>query len=173
MSTTFSHNDNSANNWMYVTTTLCNNASVVDEYKMQPWTYGEAVRDWPTEQNTTFRGTFSDQRASVVWSGNYWAGFNSINYGVPFNKDGYPQGHFSVRFDGVIDAFNSDRLVPRPNSTDFATRLAVGGPDWVDTQGDREDNLPIRRLYYGAAAVTRGSLWASVGAVVFALALVW
>jgi hypothetical protein len=139
---------------------------------MQPWTWDDAVRDWPTEQNTTFRGTFSDRRASVTWSGNYWAGFNSIDYGVPGSKDGYPQGHFSVRFDGVIDEANSDRLVSRTSNPGSSSTLGIGGPDWVDTQGDRETNVPDRRIYYGTAAIARGSWWMSVGAVVFALVVV-
>ena len=156
---------------MQVTTTLCNNASIVDTFIMQPWTYQSAVRDWPTEQNTTFRGTFSDRRASIIWSGNYWAGFNSINYGVPGNKDGYPQGYFNLRFDGEIDTFNSDRLVARQDTGDTLLRSGIGGPDWVDTQGDREDNLPLKRVYYGAAALPRRSWWMSVSAVVLTLVL--
>jgi hypothetical protein len=158
----FQPGDNSNDNWMRPTTTLCNNASVIDQFIMQPWPYSGASKDWPTTQNTTFRGTFSDRAASITWGGNYWAGFNSISYGVPGSKSGYPQGYFSLKFEGLIDERVSDRLVPRV--AESAATQNIGGPDWVAVH-DRDDNLPNKTISYSAASlsVSGGLWWVSLG----------
>lgn len=154
---TFQPSDNQDNNFIYATTTLCNNNSIIDEFQMLPQTWKLASQDWDTTENTTFRGSFSDRSASISWGGNYWAGFRSIDYnrasGVPFNKDGYPQGIWNLRFEGEIDQSKSDRLVARvddPSTTMDNSR--VGGPDWVAVL-DREDNVPVKRVYYSTGTV--------------------
>jgi hypothetical protein len=131
---------------MKITTLLCNNQTTVDTLNMQPWTYSSAVQDWPTTQNTTFRGTFSDSEASITWSGNYWAGFNSIDYGVPFEKTGYPQGYFKVTFDGKLDASESDQLLARTED-ESGYYGSVGAPMW-NKKLDRSQNEPDKNIYY-------------------------
>ncbi|KIW02993.1 uncharacterized protein PV09_05652 [Verruconis gallopava] len=146
-STTFSPRDNSEDNWMQVTTFLCNNKTTVDVLNMQPWTHSNALKDWPSTRNTTFEGTFSDSGASITWSGNYWAGFSSIDYGVPFEKTSYPQGYFTFTFDGKLDVSESDILIARNESLSGYYNSA-GDPDWVKKY-DRDLNAPDRTIYYG------------------------
>jgi hypothetical protein len=135
---------------MQITTFLCNNETTVDTFTMQPWTYSSAVEDWPTKQNTTFSGTFSDKDASITWSGNFWAGFNSIDYGVPSSKSGYPQGYFRVAFNGKIDASESDELVARAEDPEYYE--SDGGPTW-NMKLDRSQNEPDKYIYYTNGAM--------------------
>ena len=172
MSLVFQPRDNAPNNFMHTTTTLCNNASIIDTYIMQPMLRSVGEDYWPTEQNTTFAGTFSPTRASITWSGNYFGGFQSISYGVP-SKEDLPQGYFNLRFEGEIDKRRSDRLVPRPDDPETMTDdRYVGGPDWVEVL-DREENIPTKRLYYTNDAVVMGSgsLWVIVALAMALFAL--
>lgn len=148
---------------MQMTTLLCNNQTTVDTLSMQPWPYASAIQDWPTTQNTTFSGSFSDSQASITWSGNYWGGFNSIDYGVPSRKSGYPQGYFKIAFNGKVDPAESDQLTARTEDLSGYYQSA-GDPDWIEKY-DRNMNEPQVDYVYtnGVARLPAGgALWIPV-----------
>jgi hypothetical protein len=154
---------------MKITTFLCNNKTTVDVLNMQPWTYSGAIQDWPTTQNTTFEGTFSDKTASITWGGNYWAGFNSIDYGVPFSKSGYPQGYFKIVFDGKIDAAESDQITARTEELS-GYYGSEGDVTWIKKL-DRSQNEPTEDIYYtnGGVGPRAPGIWLGLGGLVVSM----